>query len=286
MSVDRTPKPCHHKVANHVHGTRACYVLDRCRCLPCTKANADAENERERLKLYGRYDKYVEAEPVRQHVRSLMAQGMGWKRVAAAAGLSPSTVWKTVYGDRTRFDGPTKRVTRKTAEAILAVQLDLAAGARVPSHGTRRRLQALVALGWSQHKLARRLGWNDGNFGVMLHHRGAVTVATADKVKSLYDELSMTPPVPANSYDAAGIQRAKNRATYLMWLPPLAWDDDDIDDPFATPAHVEATDRRISTVVEDFDWLVEQGESAESAAERLGVALASVDRARARTEAA
>lgn len=25
-AVDRTPKPCHHKQANHEHGTRACYT--------------------------------------------------------------------------------------------------------------------------------------------------------------------------------------------------------------------------------------------------------------------
>lgn len=69
--VDRTPQPCLHKVADHQHGTRACYVLDRCRCDPCSTANAVAESERERQKAYGRYHKYVSAEHVRAHLAEL-----------------------------------------------------------------------------------------------------------------------------------------------------------------------------------------------------------------------
>ena len=41
-AVDRTPKPCHHKQTEHVHGTHACYVLDRCRCTDCSAANTPA----------------------------------------------------------------------------------------------------------------------------------------------------------------------------------------------------------------------------------------------------
>lgn len=54
--VDRIPKPCLHKHAQHEHGTLACYVLDKCRCLPCASANSTAESERQRQKAYGRYN--------------------------------------------------------------------------------------------------------------------------------------------------------------------------------------------------------------------------------------
>lgn len=238
MTAPARPRP---------HG-RAKYVVEKCRCDVCREDNRIKAQEWRRAKLYGRYNKYVDAEPVRAHVRSLMAQGMGWKRVAIAAGLNPSTVWKTVYGDLTRFDGPTKKVTRMTAEALLAVELDLADGAQILAHGTRRRLQALVALGWSQNKLATRLGWTPANFSKMLLHQGQVTVATADAVKALYDDLSMTPPAPTDWRDAGSITRAKSRAAHLMWLPPLAWDDDDIDDPSATPAHMAEGSRRSEDV--------------------------------------
>lgn len=286
--VDRTPKPCHHKQANHTHGTRACYVLDRCRCLPCSAANAKAENERTRLKLYGRYDKYVDADPVRAHVRALMDSGIGLKQIVRLGGASQGALWKLMYGKR-QPDGsqkPSRRVLRSTAERLYALTPTaehLADGANIPAHGTRRRLQALVAIGYSQRFLAERLGINPGNFGTMLHHRPQVTVATADKVKALYDELSMTPRTGTDQRTKISVSRAKKRAAWFMWLPPLAWDDDDIDNPFATPAEMERDDRR--DVVEDFDWLVEQGESPEHAAERLGVALASIERTRERRAA-
>ena len=32
--INRTPQPCHHKKANHQHGTYVTYTQDRCRCWP------------------------------------------------------------------------------------------------------------------------------------------------------------------------------------------------------------------------------------------------------------
>ena len=124
--IDREPKPCTHKVADHQCGTRAKYVLDRCRCLPCSKANSEAETWRERQKAYGRYNKYVPAGPVREHVRSLMDAGVGLKRLVVVAGVPQGTLWKLVYGKR-QADGtqqPSRRVTRETAEKLFAVDPD------------------------------------------------------------------------------------------------------------------------------------------------------------------
>ena len=148
---DRTPKPCAHKEAQHAHGTYACYVLDFCRCHPCAKANRDYEAERVRQQAYGRWDNYVDAHPAREHIRTLTDQGMGLKRIVAVSDISQGLLWKLVYGKR-RTDGtrtPSKRVRKDTLERILAIELDLAAGAAVESTGTARRIQALVALGWS-----------------------------------------------------------------------------------------------------------------------------------------
>lgn len=265
------------------HGTRAKYVVEKCRCDECREANRVAAAERTRLKAYGRYESYIDAAPARAHVNALGAQGMGWKRVARAAGLSPSTVWKLMYGDPSRNREPNKRVKRVTADAILGVELDLAPGAKVDATGTRRRLQGLVTLGYSQSKLAERLGVGPANFGTMFHHRGQVLKATADAVQVIYDELSMTPAVPTSSHDAGGIQRAKNRAAYFKWLPPLAWDDEAIDDPTATPAGIGEQGRR--DTLEDFDWLVDNGESPEQAAATLGVTFGAIERARFRRAA-
>lgn len=245
-SIDRTPKPCQHKEADHQHGTRACYVLDRCRCEPCAKANAEAEMWRERQKAYGRYAKYVDADPVRAHVRRLGEQGMGLKRVAAASGVSTGTLSKLMFGvyrdsgtgggrngPGVRVRQPSRRMLRATAEKVLAVEAVLADGAKVDGAGTTLRVRALVALGWSQSKIAARLGITRANF--TLTERGQVTARTARAVARLYDELSMTLPPENNQRERIAASRARGYAAQRGWMPPLGLDDERLDDPTYVP---------------------------------------------------
>lgn len=238
-AIDRTPKPCHHKIANHQHGTRTCYVLDRCRCLPCAKANAAAENERTRLKAYGRYHKYVAAEHVREHIRELMDYGIGLKQITRLTGVSGGQLNKLMYGSESRLDkSPTVRVLRSTAERIYAIEAcpeNLADGAPDP-HRTdqaRTHLRALVALGWSQSKLATRLGILPTNLGPVIGTSRAprtLTRATVDRIESLYDELSMTLPPEQTWHEKTAASRSRNYADAHGWQPPLALEQvDDIE---------------------------------------------------------
>lgn len=96
----------------------------------------------------------------------------------------------------------------------------------VDSTGTARRLQALAALGWCLTELAARMGTRRSVVGYLRDAtRQKINAATADRVRDLYDQLSMVVPV-GNSAD-----RAKRYAQQRRWAPPLAWDDDTIDDP-------------------------------------------------------
>lgn len=226
-------RDCTCPVANHEHGTHAAYVIDRCRCRPCRDAAAAYERHRAKQRAYGRHA-YVPAGPVRAHIEHLQAQGMGWKRVATAAGIETSVVWKILYGDASRNQAPTRRVRPATADAIRSVTLDLAPGAKVDSTGTTRRLQALVAMGWSQSELARRLDMLGSNLGPVIHGTRGVTKATADAVRALYDELWATPAPPSGRHGAVPV-RTRAYAARMGWVGPLAWDDDTIDDPAATP---------------------------------------------------
>lgn len=254
--IDRTPKPCLHKQANHQHGTRACYVLDRCRCHPCAKANSEAETWRERQKAYGRYHKYVTAEHVRAHLTELSEYGIGLKRVAALSGVSTGTLSKIMFGvyadtgtgggrngAGVRVREPSRRVLRSTAEkiyAIEAVPTNLGAGQadheRTPL--ARLHLRALVALGWSQSKLANRLGLSPTNLGPIIGtsaHDGprVLSRSTVDKIEAIFDELSMTLPPESNHRDRIAAARARNYARERGWLPPLALDDLDVELPVA-----------------------------------------------------
>lgn len=246
--IDRTPKPCQHKQTTHQHGTHACYVLDRCKCIPCCKANSVYESDRNRRNAYGRSN-YVDATPSREHVRSLMNQGMGLKRIVAVSDISQGLLWKLVYGKR-KSDGtqtPSKRVRRDTEQRILAIELDLAGGAVVDGTEAITRLRALVALGWSMSKIADRLGIGGANFTPIIHGRRQLTIATVNAANALFDELSMTLPPNESHRDRIAFARARDYAAAAGWVPPLALDDlSDAVDAEAAELDDIAIDRRMA----------------------------------------
>ncbi len=243
--IDRTPKPCLHKVANHQHGTRACYVLDRCRCKPCAAANSKAETHRERQKAYGRYNKFVPAGPVREHVRTLMDAGMGLKTVSKRTGISTGTLSKLIYGVYAPGPGgrngkgdllrqPSRRVLRETAEKLYALDpiwtgsLPLADGAvldQAQSAAVSRRLQALVALGWSMSEIGRRLGITYATNAIpVIKGERRIQVATARKADELFEELCMTLPPETNQRERISASRSRRYAKAQGWVPPLDLD--------------------------------------------------------------
>ncbi|WP_067812295.1 helix-turn-helix domain-containing protein [Actinomadura kijaniata] len=214
------------------HGTLTGYKIRLCRCPACTAANRRYVNRRTRLIAYGRWQPYVDAAPVRAHVRQLMQAGLGWRRIAALAGVSNGALCKLLYGDRRTGRLPSRKLRPDTAAALLAVRADLdtlAPGARIDAAGTRRRIQALAALGWSVCEQARRLDRSVSNYSTLMR-RQYVTVATARQVRALYEQLSMVVPDPAGRN---GVARARAEAARKGWVPPLAWDEDLIDLPEA-----------------------------------------------------
>ncbi len=243
--IDRTPKPCLHKQANHQHGERATYVLDKCRCEPCSKANAAAEVWRERQKAYGRYHKYVNAEHVRAHLVELKEYGIGLKQVSALSGVSNGSLTKIWYGlyadtglgherrigEGQLVRGPARRVLRSTAERIFAVEAVPAnLGARRPDHErtplARQRVRALVALGWSMSSLGNRLGMsNPRNFIRTICDSTPMARETVDRIEILFAELCMTLPPETNQRERISASRSRRYAANRGWLPPLGLDD-------------------------------------------------------------
>jgi transcriptional regulator with XRE-family HTH domain len=275
------------------HGTRARYVFgvgpgvgEGCRCDACVTANRQDAARRARLRAYGQWQPYVDAGPARDHLAALSRAGIGWKRAAELAGLSTGTVSKLLFGKGGRL--PSRRIRPETAEAILAVHVapaSLGQGALVPADGTRRRLQALVAIGWSQARLADRLGMTPSNFGSALG-RDRVTAATARTVERLYDDLWNRPPPEPDQHSRISASRARNYARARGWAPPLAWDDDEMDDPDARPAdgwqRTGRDTRRCrpaAEVAEDVADLERLGDSREHIAMRLGTDRKSLERA-------
>jgi transposase len=100
----------------------------------------------------------------------------------------------------------------------------------VPAVGTRRRLQALTAAGWSSSQLAERLGVTKSAIAQLRRvGQDRVLATTAGDVAALYDRCWWrTPP---GRYQA----RAERYAAAQGWRPPWDWDGVDLDDPAAAP---------------------------------------------------
>jgi hypothetical protein len=113
-----------------------------------------------------------------------------------------------------------------------------------PAVGTHRRIQALARLGWSTAELSRRLG-RHRSYALKVLQNSTLEPATVRVFAELYDELSMTWCTAATAGRTAADARRRG------WPPPLAWDDDTIDDLAATPAGSADTDADVDPVVVD-----------------------------------
>lgn len=241
-------RDCQCKRARHEHGTRTAYVVDKCRCTPCRAAATEYARVQRRAALYGRYHSgRVDAEPVRAHLVYLMENGISVKRTAALTGLASSAVSAILYGRAERGHAPYRRVHRSTAEKILAISPcleNMAPGHVVDGTGTGRRLQALVAIGWSMSRLGERLGISVTNMGRVVAGE-PVTAARALAVRALFEELWNKPQEGHDQRSRISANRARNYAKARCWVPPMAWDDETIDDPNATPEGTQEVGRLI-----------------------------------------
>ncbi|MET3349619.1 UNVERIFIED_ORG: hypothetical protein ABID57_001291 [Arthrobacter sp. UYEF1] len=225
MTAERIKRDCQCARARHQHGTPTAYVVDKCRCTPCTKANTLREREREAAKAAGTYDVgRVDAGPVRDHILALGKRGYGLKIIARIAGVSNATLGKIIYGDPSRNMPPRARVETRVAERVLAVKPSLTtvgATIRVKAEPTQARIKTLACLGYSVGWQGRRLGREHSNFSLLLD-REHCNAETARAVRELYLMLWDKPRLPANRYDAATINRTINRAAAAGWeqLPP------------------------------------------------------------------
>jgi transcriptional regulator with XRE-family HTH domain len=264
------------------HGTRAGY-RGGCRCDACRQADREYARRRHRLKAYGRWQPFTDATPVREHVRRLMVRGIGANRVAALAQVSRSSVGHLIYGDPARGEAPSRRIRTGTAQRLLAVRFseaNLAPGAPVEAAGTRRRLQALIAVGHSGRSLAARLDMEPAHLHRILSGRPAVTAATARRVRGLYDRLWDQPPPQATRGERISAAKARAHAARRGWPPPLAWDDDAIDDPDARPEPWQRSClHRSRDLVADARELAARGYTRTQAAQRLGISRGALDKA-------
>ncbi|MCX4781817.1 hypothetical protein [Streptomyces sp. NBC_01264] len=182
---------------------------------------------------------------VRRHCHSLYYEGgMTSHAMAAQSGVSRDTImhlikgYRVVRGERVTVDC----LLQSTIDKLWGIRLErpaprIRSGAHLPPLGTRRRLQALNALGYDCVWMAEELGISAGNLNtLMLGHRGRrfVYAATAQRIASFYEKYQHTDPTEVGR-SAWHISTTRSRARKNGYVPPWCWDEETIDDPAAEP---------------------------------------------------
>lgn len=150
------------------------------------------------------------------HLRAVIASGKTGLQIAAESGVSDRTIRYILAGQ--------PEVQRAKAAALLAVQ-PLPAPARIDPTGTRRRIQALAAIGWPAIRTADEAGMSRRYmFDIFRGAVPAIERHLADQVTAVYRAKCTT---------AGPSAFARNRAARNGWPGPLDWAD--IDDPAEQP---------------------------------------------------
>jgi len=257
------------------HGTRTRYTRYRCKCELCVAAERAykrdyRERNRARIRAYARehYQQYrryykhkspfVPRGEVLPHVERLLAAGMTMSDIARAAGLSHDAVRRVVRGEG-------RWVRSSTRDALLRAK---PTPRIVPALGARRRLRALAALGWATDAVAAEAGFSHHTAARILSGRvERIAATTHEAVCGAYDRLSMR---------LGPSRRAANAARRKGWAPPLAWDDERLDDPEATADLGAQPDRGVD--FDDLVLLIEAGGTWEQLERRLGVTVRTIEK--------
>jgi hypothetical protein len=180
--------------------------------------------------LYGRrvqgLPTSISADTIGDHVRWLHGMGFGDPAIGAAAGVSHAAVYRIRLARRQL----TQHAIAGRLRMVGHVPVPAQSGLIVPAHGTRRRLQALLTIGWTQAALGDLLDVSDAQVHQWAHPRLGNLYETWHAVADVYDQLSGTPGPSSITRD---------RAAKRGWLPPLAWEGIDIDDPWREPVETE-----------------------------------------------
>ena len=165
----------------------------------------------------------------RARIRRLHQDGSTYQAIATAAGLAPATVRDLASGRR--------RPTRGTTGAVLAMNADAIAYARLDAGGTRLRLRALHVMGHSSARIARALGVRETAIPELVRGDArTVSPKLRDKVTALYDAWWDKRAPERTRFERNAATAARKRAIAGNWCAAAALDDDQLDTPGYRPS--------------------------------------------------
>ncbi|MFB7605232.1 hypothetical protein [Streptomyces gardneri] len=270
MTTDRRTAPHHNNLT--------CYTDYRCRRPECVERFTTWQRNRLQAVADGTWQPFIDAAPVREHLRSLYAAGLTIHRVSELTGIDWNTLRLYTQPAVRQGRGMIRRTTAETQAKILAIEPTPSLPGRVDPTGTRRRIQALVATGWPLKELGPHLAIQPDNVRRILARGQRVYGTTAQSAAKAYEQLRDSKPQRHGVTDLA-IARARRHAKQNRWAPPSYWADrmDVIDDPDFEPLY--GVSRR-EIVAQDANWLMRtNGLDRATAAARLGISKAYIDHA-------
>ena len=168
------------------HGTRAKYVVEKCRCQPCTIANRLYARERDRTErrvAYGIESPpviFIDATETREHIQWLRKVGVGRRQIHATSGVALSTIQKI-------GSGQLLKIRPKTADRILAVGRHRAAGGTlIDAKPTWRLINDLLKHGCTRAQIARHINHNARALQIS---KTKIRRSTAEAVQQLHDQI-------------------------------------------------------------------------------------------------
>lgn len=236
------------------------YAKGEQRCEACRAAYSDYNRANHALKMKYSERRQIPGDAVKKHIDRLVRLGLSGESIARRADVAATTVRRIQAGHKTRVH---------IARRIMAVTADNVS--RGPVIGTRRRIQALRRIGWPCSAIAKAGGIDLATVKELSREdcRATTTRRYIDAVAVAYDRLSMQlgPSV-----------RTVTIATAHGWPPPLAWDDDKIDDPRARPAGVGQGPQvhSLDTILDAAEVIASEGGTWRHLADRLGMNVHSV----------
>jgi hypothetical protein len=215
----------------------------------------------------------VEATEIRDHLNELH-QSMTWAHIARISGSGRCRIVRIA-------NGLVPQVNRITHQKIMAIQAHTApvdGNLYVDATGTRRRLQALACVGWSQAVVADIYGASQWGINeIVTGASKTLRKSTADRFAGIYETLRHQTPEPSRS-----VTRVRNYAAHKGWHGPEFWEDmGGIDDPTFDPdAQVEPKRPAAEVLAENAHWLLTTGGlSVDQVAARLGKSRAYIEKA-------
>lgn len=142
-----------HYCADAQHGTRARYMVKRCRCMLCRAANSRYETMRAAERRAGRSNGLVPSSRAKSHLQQLNKVGVGLRAVAAASDVARSILQKVKNGTK-------KQIRSNTESKILAITREaFSDNAHIPATTTKRQLSRLLDEGFTKKRLSQELGY-------------------------------------------------------------------------------------------------------------------------------